>query len=189
MNAHMLVFLLLLTQGGECPPRPRNDRCTNATAIGSFPFSTTVNVIGARNVAFESSASSCYNVNPSNRGVWYRLEGDGSCVKVALRSNFAAGIAVYKENGSCQDLACAFQSPNLQVGASNYTFSTEAGQTYYFLVGGFDQDIGFVSIDVSVSMRQGSSNGFPDYMWCYIHSYQLNLLFLFAFTERDLRAK
>jgi hypothetical protein len=154
MNAHMLVvFLLLLTQGRECPPRPSNDRCTNATAIGSFPFSTSVNIFGARNVALESSASSCYNVDSSTRGVWYQLDGDGSCVRVALQSNFAAGIAVYKENqnNSCQDLTCAFQSPYLQVGASNYTLSTETGQTYYILVGGFDNDIGLFSLDISVS--------------------------------------
>jgi hypothetical protein len=163
MNTHMLVFLLFLTQGGECPPRPSNDRCTNATAIGSFPFSTSVNIFGARNVPFESSASSCYNVDPSTRGVWYQLDGDGSCVKVALQSNFAAGIAVYK--GFCEELTCAFQSPYLKVGASNFTLSTEAGQTYYILVGGFDDDIGVFSLDVSVSIRQGSSKGSTDSIW------------------------
>jgi hypothetical protein len=110
--------------------------------------------------------------------VWYQLDGDGSCVKVALQSNFAAGIAVYKENGSCQDLTCAFQSPYLQLGASNYTLSTETGQTYYILVGGFDNDIGLFSLDISVSIRQGSSNDFTDYMWYYMHSYQWNLLSL-----------
>jgi hypothetical protein len=162
VNAHILVFLFYLAQGGECPPRPSNDRCTNATAIGSFPFSTSTSIVGARNVPFGSSASSCYNVDPSTRGVWYQLDGDGSCVKVALQSNFAAGIAVYKGGGSCQDLTCAFQSPYLQVGASNYTLSTETGQTYYILVGGHDDDIGFFSLDVSVSVSQGSSNAVTD---------------------------
>jgi hypothetical protein len=114
-------------------------------------------------VAFESSASSCYNVGLT-KGVWYQLDGDGSCVKVALQSNFAAGIAVYKENGSCQDLTCAFQSAYLQAGASNYTLSTETGQTYYILVGGYDDDIGFFSLDISVRIRQGFSNVSTDYV-------------------------
>lgn len=162
MNAHIIVFRLLPAQGGECPPRPSNDRCTNATAIESFPFSTSANVVGARNVIFGSSASSCYYVGPDNKGVWYQLDGDGSCVNVALQSNFPAGIAVYGSDGSCNNLTCAFQSEDLQFGGSNYTFSTEAGQTYYILVGGFDDNVGFFSLDVSVSIRQGSSNGSTD---------------------------
>jgi hypothetical protein len=147
------VSLLLLAQGGECPPRPTNDRCRNATAI-ALPFSTTANLNDARNVDFGSSVYSCYNVGPSSKGVWYELAGDGSCVNVALQSNFNAGIAVYG-GGGCEDLTCAFQSDYLQFGASNYTFSSEAGQTYYILVGGFGNDVGFFSLDISVSIRQG----------------------------------
>jgi hypothetical protein len=155
MNAHSLVFLLLLAQGGECPPRPSNDRCTNATVTGSLPFSTTADLFGARNVG--SSALSCYNVDPSVKGLWYEVDGDGSCVNVALQSNFPAGVAVYG-GGGCEDLTCAFQSENIVFGASNYTFSTEAGQTYYILVGGGNNDVGFFSLNVTVSIRH-SSNG------------------------------
>jgi hypothetical protein len=126
--------------------------CTNATAIGSFPFSTSGDIFDASNVGFGGSATSCENVGPSNKGVWYELDGDGSCVNVALQSNFPAGIAVYG-GGDCEDLTCAFQSDSLQFGASNYTFSTEAGQTYHILVGGFDDDMGFFSLDVTVSIR------------------------------------
>jgi hypothetical protein len=168
MYTHMFGLLLLLSQGGECPPHPSNDRCTNTTVIGSFPFSTSVNIVGARNVPFESSASSCYNVDASTRGVWYQLDGDGSCVNVTLQSNFAAGIAVYK--GFCEELTCAFQSPYLQVGASNYTVSTEAGQTYYILVGGFDDDIGIFSLDVSVSIRQGYPTASTDWIWSILNN-------------------
>jgi hypothetical protein len=152
-----LVLLLLLAQGGECPPRPSNDRCTNATAIGSLPFSTTADISGARNVGVGSSASSCYGIAPSVRGVWYELDGDGSCVNVALLSNFPAGVAVYAGASGCEDLTCAFLSENIQFGDSNYTFSTEAGQKYYILVGGNDNDVGFFSLGVSVSIRQGSN--------------------------------
>jgi hypothetical protein len=128
----------------------------NATAIGSLPFSTSANLDGARTFGFGSSVSSCYNVGPSSKGVWYELAGDGSCVNAALQSNFVAGIAVYG-GGGCEDLTCEFQSDYLQFGASNYTFSSEAGQTYYILVNGFEDDVGFFSLDISVSIRQGSS--------------------------------
>jgi hypothetical protein len=187
MNAHTLAFFLLLAQGGECQPRPSNDRCTNATVIGSFPFSANADLNGARSVAFGSFASSCYNVGPSSKGVWYELAGDGSCVNVALQSNFAAGIAVYG-GGGCEDLSCAFQSDYLEFGASNITFSTEAGQTYYIFVIGYDNDVGSFSLDVSVSIRQGFSNGSTAFYGIY--SYQLNhLFFLFDSTESDLRSK
>jgi hypothetical protein len=46
-----------------------------------------------------------------------------------LQSNFAAGIAVYKENGSRQTRLVHFRVPYPTVtGASNYTISTETGK-------------------------------------------------------------
>jgi hypothetical protein len=156
-----VFFFLLLVQGKECPLRPSNDACTNALAITSLPFSTTVDIFGARTVDAGSSASSCYLVDTFqySKGVWYEVSGDGSCYTVSLRSQSSAVIAVYGGEGGCRELTCVTQNDVSQFGNVSSSFSTQANQTYYIFIGGYEYNAGLVSFEVSVSIRQGLSNG------------------------------
>lgn len=141
-------MLLLLPQGGECPPRPANDDCESATSIDSLPFSDSLSLFGASSPIFNSSALSCFNVGTFTRGVFYKLTGDGSCFSILVESDFPSIIAIY-EGESCDDLSCRQQSDFYQSGEDTVTFPSVANVTYRVFVGGFEDQVGFVFLEVS----------------------------------------
>ncbi len=76
------------------------------------------------------------------RTVWFTVEGTGGEITIdPSRSDFDTSVAAYVDTGSgLEHIACMdddftdpFQNPQ-----ASLTFDTEAGETYYIQVGGFD---------------------------------------------------
>lgn len=117
-----------------------SDRCTGArTLIVTFPF---VDSSGQYELAAElgdgSQATVCSLGCSFDRGLWYRIEGIGSCMRATTTGvNQNTILSAYE--GSCEQLACVAESdgegtPALAVG-SQITWKTQKDTSYFILVG------------------------------------------------------
>jgi PKD domain-containing protein len=120
---------------------PANDNFSNAEVIASLPFSATVNITVATNEPNEPSW--CYSM-PNT--IWYsftptetmavRVGTHGGAINANVNIYLAAGSGI----SGLQFLSCT--SPG-----GSPTFHAEAGQTYYFQVGGVGE-VGSVQINL-----------------------------------------
>ncbi len=128
----------------EIPPPP-NDNFSNATTIGSLPFSDSGNTIAATTEASEPIPS-CGQSN-SGKTVWYAFTPATSGSFLATMSfNFSPVVAVYTGNSlaSLTEVGCRNFSSTL-------AFHADAGTIYYIQIGGFFGDGGSFQFNFDVT--------------------------------------
>ncbi|MBL8745555.1 MAG: hypothetical protein JNK58_04270, partial [Phycisphaerae bacterium] len=132
-----------------CPPAPANDLCSGATllavptAIGGVAGNTT-------NATVDSNVPVCGYSQVNAPGVWYRLVGNGRNLTASLCSTatqFDTKISVFC--GSCTQLICIENNDDDCGLASEVSWCSESGRTYYILVHGFNGQVGPFAISVS----------------------------------------
>jgi hypothetical protein len=143
MYAHVLVFLLLLTQGGERPPRPSNDSARMRQR--SF-FLRPLSIYLPGNVAFDADRATmlvCTKVC-GTRWRWFLCQG---CF---YKANCLLELLFIKKMAPARTRLVHFRVPTPWL-VSNYTISMETGQTYH-LGRWLHDDIGFFPLDISVTV-------------------------------------
>ncbi|MDG4951460.1 choice-of-anchor J domain-containing protein [Weeksellaceae bacterium KMM 9724] len=114
---------------------PSNDNCATATAINSFPFTSSEDATGATQEDFVYCGP-----DGANDGVWYVIEGQSAEFTINVTSNnWDSAIVLY--SGSCDTLSCVQFADNA---ASNsmetINFIGQAGMTYYLNVGSYSSN-------------------------------------------------
>lgn len=129
-----VIGAILLTAGtvlvGASPAQaaaPTNDTFGGAIAIGSFPYTTTVDTSEATTDADDANANAECGAPATSASVWYSVtpEADGGFVVDVASSSYLAGVIVVTgAPGAFQLVSC---------GPDAVTFPTAAGTTYYLL--------------------------------------------------------
>jgi hypothetical protein len=152
---HFLLDSLCL-QFADCdalpsvPSPPSAEDCINATAIDTSVFFGDSGNTDLTDVQAFPKAFECSLVGDSTKGVWYTLEGDGTCFyATTLGSGFDTILSVYTGEAFCQDLVCLTENDDGSGGGYGYggyeggfglsskvVWRTEMGQSYYILLGG-----------------------------------------------------
>jgi PKD domain len=130
----------------QAVPPPQNDDFANATVIGSLPFSDSIDTSAATIEPSEPTPSCGYG-QPAG-SAWYAFTPSSSASYTLgiPFSLFSTEVAAYTGSGlgSLSELKCwAF--------ASAMTFHAQAGQTYYFQVGGVFGGRGTLGINLDVA--------------------------------------
>lgn len=114
---------------------PPNDLCENAIEVtcGQSVSGSTLDASSADAPEYCDS----YYLDEAG-GVWYKFEGDGQVVIASLcNSGFDTQIGIF--SGTCGDLECVAANDDANCGlASEVSFFSEEGITYYIYVTGFD---------------------------------------------------
>lgn len=147
----------------ECPT---NGICRNATRISEVPFEAEGGTNDFSPAVGTTGAATCPAVEPSTKGSWFKLDGDGSCyvASVGPQNSLDTVIAIYVGSPSdCQNLACYEQNFGGQIRSDSddsdddvpgtrrlqfletpvkdtnneVLFETNVGVTYYILVAGY----------------------------------------------------
>ncbi|MBK8567598.1 MAG: hypothetical protein IPN76_30850 [Saprospiraceae bacterium] len=123
---------------------PPNDLCANATPIacgGSSSGSTT-------NATIDGPINDCGGGSVA-ADVWYSIVGTGGNITASLCSgtNYDSQIDIY--TGSCGSLTCVGGNDDFCSPASEITWSTTLGTTYYIRVHGFAGSVGNFSLNVT----------------------------------------
>jgi len=126
-------------------PPPPNDDFASATAVGSLPFSQSVDVSTGSTEPGEPTPSCGYG-NPSS-SVWYAYTPTTSgSLSASASGPFTAGVAAYTGT-SLADLT--------QIGCRVYgnllTFHVDAGTTYYFQASSFFGSGGTLQFNLAVA--------------------------------------
>ena len=128
---------------GTPPPPPTNDDC--ATAIPVICGST---VTGSTTAAAPDGTAPACGGNVTSNGVWYSFQGTGQTVTFSLcGSSYDTYIHLY--SGSCGSLSCLTSSDDYCGSASQVTYATVSGTTYYILVNGYNTSNGAFTFAVT----------------------------------------
>lgn len=118
------------------PPPPANDLCT-----GALPIACGQTINASTTTATADAVATCVTSLNSAPGVWYTFVGDGSSTTLSLcGSAYDTKIGVF--SGTCGSLTCVTGNDDFCGTASQVTFTTTAGTTYFVLVTGFSTNSG-----------------------------------------------
>jgi hypothetical protein len=120
--------LVLVGTGPAYAAAPTNDTFGGAIAIGSVPFSTTVDTSEATTDADDANANAECGAPATDASVWYSITAaaDGALVADVSRSSYSAGVLVVTgAPGAFEVVVC---------GPGAVGFATTAGTTYYLLI-------------------------------------------------------
>jgi Secretion system C-terminal sorting domain len=122
------TVLLSVTQVSACPS-PTNNLCANAITV-----SCGQTIIGYTNSASaEANAAGCgTSASPS---VWYKFTGTGNNINVSLQgSTYDTEMAII--TGPCNAMTCISWNDDYCLGASELSFMSVLGTTYYIRISG-----------------------------------------------------
>jgi hypothetical protein len=150
-----LLTTLTSVSRSQCDDEPvMNDECDDATLITTFPFNDTIKTNSASGERF--FPGTCWDVNPSLRGVWYKIIGNGTCYSVSAQN--VADISYYRPppvlailhgpTSSCFNLTCTSATDNYVETGVTMGLSTKQGEVYYILVGSRYGETGTYSIAI-----------------------------------------
>jgi PKD domain len=130
-SALVFVFAALalaLPSAGSAAP-PSNDDFANATAVGSLPFSESVDLSEATLESFEPNPGNCW---PLGGSAWYKLEpAQATRLQITSSASFGRVVNVYRQTGAglggLSFIACGYDA--------NATPQLDGGSTYYVQVG------------------------------------------------------
>ena len=130
-----LVALLIITTASPvlAAPPPGNDKYAGRIAIGSLPFSDTVDTTKAGTDANDEEVNAQCGAPATDASVWYELTApsDGVVLIDVFASTYSAGVIVATGSpGSFSVLAC---------GPGAVAFGTVTGETYAILA--FDDQL------------------------------------------------
>lgn len=114
-----------------------NDEFANATVIPALPYADSRKITSATRDPSDPRPSCFFEQSAT---VWYRFTpaADGVLAADTAGSDFDAVVSVWKQEGSrLTEVACAASFGIGRVLGTRAAFRVEAGETYYFLVGGF----------------------------------------------------
>jgi len=140
------TFTLALATTDTCPDLPTNKECASAKIlnVSSFPLTE----LGSNQYAsspISPEALSCPAVSSSSKGVWFQLNGDGSCIEISLDlSDFKTLASVYV-GPDCDELHCVREETRSQFGDNKrIEIETVPGLNYFIFVGGqFSEDVDY----------------------------------------------
>jgi hypothetical protein len=123
-----IVIVLMLALGSVQPvfaQTPSNDSFASATAIGSLPYSTSVDLYYAGSESDEPYPYCGYGYAPNS--VWFSFTPLTNVTVTAQSDNYYSVLAVYTGPAlnSLTQRTCQYQNPQV-------TLQAEAGTTYYF---------------------------------------------------------
>jgi hypothetical protein len=128
LGAIVLAAGLTLVGGGAAyAAAPTNDTFSGATAIGSVPFSTTIDTTEATTDKDDANANELCGAPATDASVWHSITApaDGGYIVDVSRSSYYAGaIVVTGAPGAFVLQAC---------GPDTIAFAAAAGTTYYIL--------------------------------------------------------
>ena len=125
--AAIAVGLILLGSAPAYAAAPSNDTFGGAIAIGSVPFTTTLDTSEATTDADDSEANANCGAPSMDASVWYSTTptADGALLVDVSASSYSAGVLVVTgAPGSFQIWAC---------GPRTIAFPVSAGTTYYLI--------------------------------------------------------
>jgi PKD repeat protein len=136
-------------------PPPPNDDFANAKAIGSLPFSDSVDVTGASVEAGEPTPSCGYGQSPGTAWYAFTPAASGSLTASSPWSGFYSQVAAYTGGalGSLNQLGCRTYGQPL-------TFHANAGTTYYLQIGGVFGGRGTINVNLDVAPNPIAGFGF-----------------------------
>lgn len=137
--AHAVPMLLLLVARTASAAPPANDNFADATVVPGLPFTDTENTVEATREVNEPRPI-CLESNTNNNTVWYSFTPDADVdVQVdTVGSDYDTTLTVYTGSfPSLTEIACNddFAFPDRR---SSLTFSAVAGETYFIMVGAFN---------------------------------------------------
>jgi hypothetical protein len=159
------IALLFLTPE-PASAQPPNDNFENAIAIPELlPYTNTQSTIGATSPTTDPVVSGCFGAESAS--VWYRFTAPGlgapgpepffsgastplSLLVRTAGSNYDTELALFRET-SWGELGEADCNSDTVDKTSSLTFEAQAGETYYFLVDGFDGATGDLVFSLTVS--------------------------------------
>ncbi len=123
-----------------CPPAPANDLCGGAIPL-SIPA---LGVVGnTSNATVDTNVPTCGFSQVNAPGVWYRVVGNGRTLTASLCSgstSFDTKLSVFC--GVCTQMVCVADNDDDCGTASELSWCSESGRTYYILVHGFNGQVG-----------------------------------------------
>jgi hypothetical protein len=134
---------------------PGNDNRASAIAITSLPYATGPAVMKNATVEAGEPRASCV-IGGGSASLWYRYTANADATLVADTngSNFSTTTAVYHDAaGHLDEVACTAYTPG-----GRAIFDVEAGETYYFQVGGFPFAEGLPQLAFHVAVGHPPAN-------------------------------